>query len=77
VKRHHDQDNSYKGYLIGTSLQVQRFSPLSSRQEVSHPGSHGAEEAKSSISCSKGKQETTSVFKIARRRVAKFYINVR
>jgi hypothetical protein len=34
VNRHHDPGNSYKGhYLIETGLQVQRFSPLSSRQE--------------------------------------------
>jgi hypothetical protein len=34
VKRHHDQDNSYKGqFLIGSGLQVPRFSPLLSRQE--------------------------------------------
>ena len=34
VKRHHDQGNSYKGkHLIGAGLQVQRFSPSSSRQE--------------------------------------------
>jgi hypothetical protein len=34
VKRHHDQGNSYKGqHLIGAVLQVQRFSPLSSRQQ--------------------------------------------
>ena len=32
--RHHDQGNSYKGYLIGTGLQGQRFSPLSLRQEA-------------------------------------------
>jgi hypothetical protein len=32
VNRHHDQGKSYRGhYLIG--LQVQRFSPLSSRRE--------------------------------------------
>jgi hypothetical protein len=33
VKRHHDQSNSYKGHLIDSSLQVQRSSPLSSRQK--------------------------------------------
>jgi hypothetical protein len=34
VKRHHDQGNSYKRqHLIRAGLQVQRFSPLSSRQE--------------------------------------------
>jgi hypothetical protein len=34
VNRHHDQNNSYKEqYLIGAGLQVQRFCPLSSRQE--------------------------------------------
>ena len=40
VSRHHDQGESYKGqYLIGPGLQVQRFSPLSSRQE------HGSAQA--------------------------------
>ena len=40
MKRHHDQDNSYKGqHLIGTDLQVQRFSPLILWQEAwQHPG---------------------------------------
>jgi hypothetical protein len=34
VKKHHDQGHSYKGqHLIGSGLQVQRFSPLSSRWE--------------------------------------------
>jgi hypothetical protein len=34
VNRHHDQGKSYKKqHLIGASLQVQRFSPLSSRWE--------------------------------------------
>jgi hypothetical protein len=34
VNRHHDQSKSYRRqHLIGTGLQVQRFSPLSSRQE--------------------------------------------
>jgi hypothetical protein len=34
VNRHHDQGKSYKKhYLIGAGLQVQRFSPLSSRWE--------------------------------------------
>ena len=33
-KRHHDQGNSYKGqHLVRVGLQVQRFSPLPSRQE--------------------------------------------
>jgi hypothetical protein len=32
VNRHHDQGKSYKKqHLIGAGLQVQRFSPLSSR----------------------------------------------
>jgi hypothetical protein len=32
VNRHHDQDKSYKRqHLIGAGLQVQRFSPVSSR----------------------------------------------
>ena len=34
MNRHHDQGKSYKKqHLIGAGLQVQRFSPLSSRQE--------------------------------------------
>jgi hypothetical protein len=34
VKKHHGQSNSYKGkHFIGAGLQVQRFSPLSSRWE--------------------------------------------
>jgi len=34
VNRHHDQCKFYKGqHLIAAGLQVQRFSPLSSRQE--------------------------------------------
>jgi hypothetical protein len=34
VNRHHDQGKSNKGqHLIGAGLQVQRFNPLSSRQE--------------------------------------------
>jgi hypothetical protein len=34
VNRHHEQGISYKGqHLIGAGLQVQRVSPLSSRQE--------------------------------------------
>ena len=34
MNRHHDQGISYKEpHLIGVGLQVQRFSPVSSRQE--------------------------------------------
>jgi hypothetical protein len=34
VNRHHDQGKSYKGqHLIEAGLQVQRFSPLSSKWE--------------------------------------------
>jgi hypothetical protein len=33
VNRHHDQGKSYKKNLLGAGLQVQRFSPLSSRWE--------------------------------------------
>jgi hypothetical protein len=70
VKRNHDQDNSYKEHLIGSSLQFQRLSPLSSRQEAwQHPGRHGARGAESSTSCSKGKQEMTG-FHAARKKLA-------
>lgn len=34
MKRHHHQSNSYKGHLIGTYLQFQRFSPYYSRREA-------------------------------------------
>jgi hypothetical protein len=56
VKRHHDQGNSYKGkQLIGTGLQFQGFTGLSSSQEAEQDaGRHGAEEAKSSTSWSEG-----------------------
>jgi hypothetical protein len=59
VKRHHDQDNSLKGYhFIRTGLQILRFSPLLSRQEAWHcPGRQSAGEAESSKSSSKGSQE--------------------
>jgi hypothetical protein len=34
VNRHHDQGKSYKGqHIVGAGLQVQRFSPLSSRRD--------------------------------------------
>jgi hypothetical protein len=71
VKRHHDQGNSYKGqHLIGAGLQVQRFSPLSSRWEAwQHPGRHDAGEGAESTSCSERNQKTN--FHAARRRVSK------
>ena len=59
VKRHYDQGNCYKGkYLIGDSLQFERFSPLSSWQD---PGREGSGEAESPTFRSKGKQEKTSL----------------
>jgi hypothetical protein len=53
MKRHHDHGKSYKEkYLIGTGLQVQRFSPLLSWWVAwQHAGRHGAGEgAESSTS---------------------------
>jgi hypothetical protein len=46
VKRHHDLSKSYKGkHLIGTGLQVQRFSPLLIWWEAwQYTGRHGAGE---------------------------------
>ena len=46
VKRHHDHGNSYKGkHLIGSGLQFQRFSPLSSWWGAwQHTGKHGTGE---------------------------------
>jgi hypothetical protein len=70
MRRHQDQGNCYKGkHLIGTGLQVQRFSPLSSRQKAwQHPGM--TLKKLSSTSCSEGEQKI-AVFQEARRRVAK------
>jgi hypothetical protein len=69
---HHGQGNSYKEqHLTEAGLQVQRFSPLSSRQETwQHPGRHGAGGAESSTSSCKGIQEQT-VFQASRPRVSK------
>jgi hypothetical protein len=60
VKRHHEQGNSYKGQdLIEGGLQVEMFTPLSSRQQAwHHPGRPGAGRAKSSIFYSQGKKPT-------------------
>ena len=46
MKRHHDQDNSYKGQnLIGTSIQFQRLIAFSSWWKVwQHAGRHVLEE---------------------------------
>jgi len=45
LKRHHDHSNFYKGkHLIGAGLQVQRFSPWSSWQNMERAGRHGAGE---------------------------------
>ena len=50
-KRHHDQGNAYKGqHLTEAGLQVQGFSPLSSRWGTwQHPGRHGAGGTESSM----------------------------
>ena len=57
--------NSYKGHLIGAGLQVQRFSPLSSKWEHdsvwASPGRHGTGKgAESSASWSGGSRRTLS-----------------
>jgi hypothetical protein len=63
VKRPHDQGNSYKGqHLIGAALQVQRFSPFSSRQE------HGSTQA---VMMRKELRILYVHLKAARRRVSK------
>jgi hypothetical protein len=55
MNRYHDQGKSYKGqHLTGAGLQVQRFSPVSSRLTWQHPGRHGRGRAESSTSSSKG-----------------------
>ena len=56
-------------HLIGAGLQVQRFSPLSSRWKTwQHSGRHGAGGAESSASLSEGCQEKTG-FQPARMRI--------
>jgi hypothetical protein len=56
VKKH--RGNSYTRHLIGGCLQVQRFIPLSSRQEAwQHSGRHGAGGTESSTSYSEGKKK--------------------
>ena len=58
MKRHHDQSKRYIGHLIGTGLQVRRFSPVSSRQGAwQHPSRHGVGGAEGSTSCTEGKQK--------------------
>ena len=59
MKSCHGQGNFYKGQqLIGASLQVLTFSPLSSWQEAGqHPGRKDAGGAESATS-SEGKQKT-------------------
>ena len=61
MKRHHGQGNFYKGkHLIGTGLQFQRYSQLSSWQEARQcVGRHGARGAESSTSCLKESKEET------------------
>jgi hypothetical protein len=51
MKRHHDQDNSYKGkHLIGAGLQFQGYSPLSSWQKIwQHAGRSEAGRVESSL----------------------------
>jgi hypothetical protein len=51
MKRHHDQGNSFKEYLIGAGIQFKKFSFLPSRQ---HLGIHGTGRDKSSTSLSDG-----------------------
>jgi len=62
MKKHHDQENSYKGqHLMGASLQVQRFYPFKAEtwQSPVRNGSGGG--AEDSTSCSKGNQEKTAL----------------
>jgi hypothetical protein len=62
VNRYHDQGKTYKGqHLIGAGLQVQRFSPLSSRQEHGsiQAGIHGAGGAESSAPSPEGCEQST------------------
>jgi len=72
MNRHHDQFKSYKGqHLIGAGLQIQKFSPLSSRQEHGSIQAGMGQEELSSTSSPEGSQEQTEHPQAARRRVSK------
>ena len=59
VKRYYDQGNSYKRHLIRGSVQIQRFSLISSRlKKWQCPSIHGAGWDKSSTSWTEGDQKT-------------------
>ena len=58
VKRYHDEGNSYKGHLIGGSVQIQRFSLISRLKKWQCPSRHGAGGDESSTSLSEGSQKT-------------------
>jgi len=72
VKKYHDQCKFYKEqHLIGAGLQVQRFNPLSSRQEQGSTQASMVQEELSSTSSPEGSQEQTEHPQAARRRVSK------
>ena len=70
VKRHHDQGNSLKdNILVGAGLQVQRFSPLSSKWKHGSIQAGVVQEELRVLSCSEDKQKTG--FQAARMKVSK------
>jgi len=72
MNRHHDQCKFYTGqHLLGAGLQVQRFNPLSSRQEHGSIQAGMVQEEPSSTSSPEGSQEQTEHPQAARRRVSK------
>jgi len=72
MDRHHDQCKFYKEqHLVGAGLQVQRFSPLLSRQEHGSIQAGMVQEELSSTSSPEGSQEETEYPQAARRRVSK------
>ena len=71
VKRYHDQGNSYKGHLIGGSVQIQRFSLISRLKKWQCPSRHGAGGDESSTSLSEGSQKTLLPWVELKHRISK------
>jgi len=72
VNRHHDQGSSYKEqHLTGAGLQVQRFSPVSSRWEHCSIQVGVVRKELSSTSLPEESQEQIEHPQAARRRVSK------
>ena len=65
------QGNSYKGHLIGGSVQIQRFSLISRLKKWQCPSRHGAGGDESSTSLSEGSQKTLLPWVELKHRISK------